>query len=62
MEAIKIIRVTGISIMFLDLGLRIAGVSGFAAFIGAGLLIGARLYQWHLTSRQRSGNPNQISN
>lgn len=48
--------------MFLDLGLRIAGVSGFAAFIGAGLLIGARLYQWHLTSRQRSGNPNQISN
>jgi uncharacterized membrane protein len=48
------IRLVGIALMFLGLGLKIADLSGYtAAFItGALLIISARLHQWYIIHRQ----------
>lgn len=50
------IRVIGVIIMFLGIGLKIADLPGYtAAFIvGAILIVSARLYQWRSIRSQKS--------
>jgi uncharacterized membrane protein len=54
LSKMKTIRLVGIALMFLGLGLKIADLSGYtpAFIIGALLIISARLHQWYIIHRQ----------